>query len=218
MAWRRTKLSPEPMLTYLLSVEFIWTNFSEISLKLHEFSFMKMRLKISFAKYRSFCSNRIVFCDWLRVWHDINYSMYISFIFIQLHLPYMQLCAMMPFWHRSTRSNGPVVNLAIIAYKKSTCDTDLYYIYIYCKMKLYSNIKNRKLSSFQHCQYWGNILNIVVMVPPVTTKLASWLLSGFGAVYISLAARFIHLWKWMETPYVLSLMLGFKYFLAQHKW
>ena len=42
----------------LLSIGHLGTNFSEISTKIHIFSFMKMHLNVSSAKWRPFCPRR----------------------------------------------------------------------------------------------------------------------------------------------------------------
>ena len=43
----------------LLSIRYLGTNFSEIRIKVPNFSFMKMHLNVSSAKWRTFCQGEI---------------------------------------------------------------------------------------------------------------------------------------------------------------
>ena len=47
----------------LVSIGTLGTNFSEIGIKIQNFSFMKMHLKMSSAKWQTFCPGRDVFKD-----------------------------------------------------------------------------------------------------------------------------------------------------------
>ena len=57
----------------ILLIAPLWTNFNEISIKIHTFSFKKMHLKMSSAKWRPFCLG----------FNELNLCMPVLFIYIQ---------------------------------------------------------------------------------------------------------------------------------------
>ena len=63
MAWRRLGDRPlsEPMLWLILSIGILGTNFSENWCEIHTFSFKKMHLRMSSAKWQQFCLGLNVF-------------------------------------------------------------------------------------------------------------------------------------------------------------
>ena len=94
MAWRRSGANAGILLIGLSG-----TNFSEIGIKIHNFSFMKMRLKMSSGKWRTFCPGGDEFkktvcsnpCLMLRLAFSVH--------FIRLQIDILLICNFPQFYH-----------------------------------------------------------------------------------------------------------------------
>ena len=106
MACRLVGAKPlsEPMLEYC-KLDRLETNFSEILIAIHTFSFKKMHLKMSSPKRQPFCLGLNVLTHWGQwyIWVSINWAIIVN--------------GLLPMWHQATTSTNdnvlPVGNLRI---------------------------------------------------------------------------------------------------------